>query len=106
MLFRSTLEISGCAVSALALWVYATWKHRLVDLRLPTSYIRARAYSLLLTPIIYCLSLLLLLVAPEPYYICFSWVLIGPIQRIFRSVYKRWLAQPVQMLVHHEHETG
>lgn len=91
-----TLGISGCATSALALWMYATWKHRLVDLSLPISYIRARTYSLLLTPIIYCVSLLLLFVVSEPYYLCFSWILIGPIQRIFKRVYSHWLEKPVE----------
>ena len=94
-----TLEISGCATSALALWMCATWKHRLVDLSLPISYIRARTFSLLLTPIIYCLSLLLLPKVSEPYYVCFSWILIGPIQRVFKIVYNRWLEMLIEKLL-------
>lgn len=99
-----TLELSGCAFSALALWVYATWKRRLVSPDLPASEISSRTYSLLLNPLIYCASLLLLFVVPDPPYICFSWVLIGLTNRAGRSIYKRWLEKPVQELLHHEHE--
>lgn len=99
-----TLELSGCAFSALALWVYATWKHRLVSPALPASEINSRTYSLLLNPLIYCASLLLLFIVPEPPYICFSWALIGLTNRAGRLIYKRWLEKPVQELLHHEHE--
>lgn len=99
-----TLGLSGCAFSAFALWFYATWKHRLVSPDLPASEIHSRTYSLLLNPLIYCASLLLLFVVPDPPYICFSWVLIGLTNRAGRSIYKRWLEKPVQELLHHEQE--
>ena len=101
-----TLGLSGCAFTALALWLYATWQHRLVSSDLPLAEIRTRTYSLLLNPLIYCASLLLLYVVPldKPYLICFSWALIGLTERSVRRLYKRWLEKPVQELLHHEHE--
>lgn len=101
-----TLGLSGCSFSAFALWVYATWKHRLVSPSLSKSEIHTRAYTLLIIPLIYCASLLLLFVTPpgQPYYVCFSWVLIGFVGKFVRTVYKRWLEKPVQALIHHEQE--
>jgi len=101
-----TLGLSGCSFSALALWLYATWKHRLVSPALSKTEIHTRTYTLLITPLIYCASLLLLFVVPpdHPYYICFSWVLIGFIGKFVRSAYKRWLEKPVLALMHHEQE--
>jgi uncharacterized membrane protein len=101
-----TLALSGCGFSALALWLYATWNHRLVAPDLPDEEIKTRTYALLLNPLIFCASLLLLFVVPEskPYYICYSWALIGFTYRIVQIIYKRWLEKPVQALIHHEHE--
>lgn len=101
-----TLGLSGCGFSACALWVYATWKHRLVSPDFPQSVINARTYTLLLIPLIYCASLLLLFVVPQyqPYLICFSWVLIGLIERAIWRSYKRWLEKPVQKLLYRKHE--
>ncbi|HEY3992158.1 MAG TPA: TMEM175 family protein [Ktedonobacteraceae bacterium] len=101
-----TLGLSGCSFSALALWWYATWKHRLVSPDLPQDSINTRTISLLLNPLIYCASLLLLFVIPRsfPYLICFSWVLIGYTQRGVRHIYTRWLAKPVHELMHREHD--
>jgi len=100
-----TLGLSGCGFSALALWLYATWNHSLVAPDMPAAEINTRTYSLLLNPLIYCASLLLLLVVPEPYYICYSWALIGFTHRIVQNMYKRWLEKPVQALIHHESES-
>lgn len=101
-----TLGLSGCSFSAFALWVYATWKHRLVNSALSKTEIQTRTYTLLITPLIYCASLLLLRVVPQdqPYLICFSWVLIGFLGKFVRNAYKRWLEKPVQELLHHQHE--
>ncbi len=101
-----TLGLSGCGFSAFALWFYATHKHRLVSPDLPQAEINTRMIALLLNPLIYCASLLLLFVVPEDqaYLICFSWSLIGFTQRGVRYVYQRWLARPVHALIHHEHE--
>lgn len=99
-----TLGLSGCGFSAFALWFYATRKHRLVGPDLPASEISSHTYSLLLNPLIYCASLLLLPVVPDPPYICFSWALIGLTHRVGRFIYKHWLEKPVQELLHHEHE--
>jgi uncharacterized membrane protein len=101
-----TLGLSGCSLTAFALWLYATWHHRLISPDLPQDLINTRAIALLLNPLIYCASLLLLFVVPpdQPYLICFSWVLIGLSQRGVRYVYTRWLVKPVQELLHHEHE--
>lgn len=100
-----TLGLSGCGFSALALWLYATRNHRLVSPDLSQEEINTRTISLLINPLIYCASLLLLLWVPEgsAYLICFSWALIGFTQRIARDAYKRWLAKPVRELMHHEH---
>jgi len=96
-----TLGLSGCGFSAFALWFYATWKHRLVSPDLPQDEINTRAYTLLITPLVYCASLLLLFVVPlyQPYLICFSWALIGFIARAIRRIYKHWLEKPVQTLI-------
>lgn len=99
-----TLGLSGCGFLAFALWFYATWKHRLVSPDLPASEINSRMYSLLLNPLIYCASLPLLFIVPDPPYICFSWALIGLTNRAGQHIYKRWLEKPVQELLHHEHE--
>lgn len=99
-----TLCLSGCGFSALALWLYATWNRRLVAPDLSSAEINTRTYALLLNPLIFCASLLLLFVVPEPVYICYSWALIGFTYRIAHTVYKRWLEKPVQALAHHEHE--
>ncbi len=103
-----TLGLSGCSFASLALWLYATWKHRLVSPDLPQELINTRSISLLLNPLIYCASLLLLFVVPpkHPYLICFSWMLIGFTQRGTKYVYLHWLARPVQELIHHQHETA
>jgi uncharacterized membrane protein len=103
-----TLGLSGCSFASLALWFYATWKHRLVSPDLPQELINTRSISLLLNPLIYCASLLLLFVVPpdQPYLICFSWMLIGFTQRGTKYVYLHWLAKPVQELIHHEHEVA
>jgi uncharacterized membrane protein len=100
-----TLGLSGCSFASLALWLYATWKHRLVRPDLPPELINTRSISLLLNPLIYCASLLLLFVVPsdQPYLICFSWMLIGFTQRGTKYAYLHWLAKPVQELIHHEH---
>lgn len=103
-----TLGLSGCGFSAFALWFYATHKHRLVSPDLPQEEIDTRTISLLINPLIYCASLLLLIWIPDgsAYFICFSWALIGYTQRVGRVIYKRWLAKPVQDLLHHVHDSG
>lgn len=100
-----TLGLSGCSLSAFALWFYATWKHRLIHPDVPQEIINTRSLALLMNPIIYCVSLLLLLVVPadQPYLICFSWILVGYTQRGVRYIYQRWLAKPVHDLIHHDH---
>ena len=103
-----TLGLSGCSFASLALWLYATWKHRLVSPDLPQELINTRSISLLLNPLIYCASLLLLFVVPfdHPYLICFSWILIGFTQRGVRYLYLHWLVRPVQELIHHQHNAA
>jgi len=93
-----TSGLSGCGFSAFALWSYATRKHRLVSPDLSQAEINTRTFTLLLTPLIYSASLLLLFVVPGnmPYLICFSWVLIGLVERCVRMVYNRWLEKPAQ----------
>lgn len=103
-----TLGLSGCGFSAFALWFYATYKHRLVSPDLPQEEINTRTISLLVNPLIYCASLLLLIWVPDgfAYFICFAWALIGYTQRVVRSIYKRWLAKPVHELIHHEYDSA
>lgn len=103
-----TLGLSGCGFSALALWLYATWRRRLVSPDLPQSEITMRTYTLLLTPLIYCSSLLLLFVTPpyHPYYICFSWALIGLIHKLGHIIYRRWLEKPIQALRQRKNKAG
>lgn len=101
-----TLVLSGCGFSSLVLWLYATWKHRLVSPDFPLAEIHARTYTLLLTPLIFCVSLLLLFVTPQyqPYLICFSWALIGFIHKLGRSAYKHWLEKPVRALLQRQNK--
>lgn len=100
-----TLGLSGCGFSAFGLWLYATRNHRLVSPDLPQEEINTRTVGLLLNPLIYCTSLVLLIWVPDgwAYLICFSWALIGYTQRGARFAYKRWLEKPVHELIHPEH---
>jgi uncharacterized membrane protein len=102
-----TLGLSGCGFLAFALWFYATWHHRLVDPALSQDIINMRSYHLLLNPLIFCASLLLLLLPPvreQPSYICFSWALVGFTHKFVQIVYNRWFKKPIHTLLRHEHE--
>lgn len=103
-----TLGLSGCGFTAFALWFYATYKHRLVSPDLPREEINTRTISLLVNPLIYCASLLLLIWVQDgsAYFICFSWALIGYSQRVVHFIYRRWLAKPVHELINHAHDSA
>lgn len=88
------LVVAGCGFSAQLLWLYASWKHRLIDPDLDQTEIRYRTIRGLSTPVIMCLSLLLLLlplpfVAADPPRIFYSWLLIPVVDRIIHVVYNR-----------------
>lgn len=97
-----TLLLSACGFSATLLWLYASWKHRLIDPETSQAEINLRTIKIVTNPLIYCLSLLLLPVVSEPYFIFFSWPLIGLFQSASQHIYKHWLEKPVQALIHHE----
>ncbi|MBO0777476.1 MAG: DUF1211 domain-containing protein [Ktedonobacteraceae bacterium] len=85
------LELAGCGFSAFLLWIYAAWKHRLVDADLDQYLIISRSVSLLAVPIFFCLSLLLLFVLANPSDMFYSWLLLVVISPAVRRL-GNWLA--------------
>lgn len=55
-----TLVLAGCGFSAQLLWLYASWKHRLIDPDLDLKTIQYRTIIGLSRPVFFCLSLLLI----------------------------------------------
>jgi len=84
-----TLSLVACGLTVTALWLNATWKHRLVDPALEQDNINYLLLRLSMVPCFFLLSLLLLLFPIEPYYIYFSWFLLSPLFMILRRVRHR-----------------
>jgi uncharacterized membrane protein len=87
-------SLAACGFSMSALWIYASWKHRLVRPDLDQRLITLRTVSTLIYPVYYLLSLLLLFIpffVNDPPRIFFSWILIGIPSNILHRVYERRL---------------
>jgi uncharacterized membrane protein len=84
-----TAVLAGCGFSAQILWLYASWKHRLIDPKVDLTTIHYRMLGALSMPVVICLSLLLIPFVPSPPYIFYSWLLIPVVNRITRFFYER-----------------
>ncbi len=71
-----TLSLAMCGFTLAALWMNATWKHRLVDPHLEQDTINYFLLRALISPVIFVLSLLILLLPISTNYMYFSWWLI------------------------------
>ncbi|GCE28045.1 hypothetical protein KDA_35290 [Dictyobacter alpinus] len=82
-----TCVLIGCSLSSFFLWAYASWKHRLIDPTVSSHEIVTRSIGILISPVYYCLSLLLLLIPNiEPYMVFYSWAFIPVFVRIIHSI--------------------
>ena len=71
-----TLALAMNGLSLVALWMNATWKHRLVDPNLEQDAINYFLLRSLIGPVVFLLSLLILLLPVSPNYVYFSWWMI------------------------------
>lgn len=90
------LVLAACGFSGHAMWLYATWKHRLIDQEIDRKFIIQRSINALMFPTFICLSLLLFLIpyfqhSPELVYA--SWVLLPLAGLITRAVGQRILGK-------------
>ena len=88
-----TLSLAACGLTLAALWLNATWKHRLVDPALEQDDINYFQLRLTISPGIVLLSLLILLFPisqDRPEYIFFFWFLIYVAFMILRRVRHRF----------------
>ena len=93
-----TLILAGCGFSSFLLWECALWKHRLIDPDMDYTPFLDRLLNLLLTPIYFCLSLLLLLLpyfAANPQDIFYSWIALPLV-----GIARRQLAKLISSRVH------
>ena len=82
-----------------ALWINATWKHRLVDSNLEQDTINYFLLRLLISPVIFLLSLLILLLPVSPNYVYFSWWMIFIVSYLLRRFQPRFfpkLSEPAE----------
>jgi uncharacterized membrane protein len=80
-----TLSLAMTGLTLAALWLYATWKHRLVDPNLEHDAINYFLVRSLISPVIFLLSLLILLVpGVDPNDVYFSWFVIYIVYFILR----------------------
>lgn len=78
-----TLVLAGCGFSSFFLWTYASWNRRLIKPEVSDHEIRTRALGILVTPVYFCLSLLLLLIPGFiPVLLFFSWILLPFVFRL------------------------
>ncbi len=71
IIYTLSLALSGLTLAAL--WMNATWKHRLVDPNLEQDTINYFLLRSLISPVIFLLSLLILLLPVNTNYAYFSW---------------------------------
>lgn len=82
-----TLVLVGCGLSSFFLWAYASWKHRLIDPEISRHEVISRSISILINPIYFCLSLILLKIPNiDPNAVFYSWVLLPVIVRIVHAI--------------------
>ncbi len=87
IIYTLTLAMSGSTLAAL--WINATWKHRLVDPNLEQDTINYLLLRLLISPVVFLLSLLILLLPVSPNYVYFSWWMIFIVSFLLRRLQPR-----------------
>jgi uncharacterized membrane protein len=87
LIYTLSLTMSGFALAAL--WMNATWKHRLVDPNLEQDAINYFLLRSLISPVFFLLSLLLLPLPISPNYVYFSWWLIYIVYFLLRRFQPR-----------------
>ncbi len=81
-----TLTFSGCGLSQVCLWLYASWHHRLIAADMPREESLAFALTLALKPVYFGLSLLLLLFPVSPKVVFGSWLVLPALTFAFHCV--------------------
>jgi uncharacterized membrane protein len=94
-----TLTIAGCGFSALAMWLYAAWHHRLINQIIPLEVIISFSINIAIASIYFCLSLLLLLTPffqSNPSDLFWTWLALPVLtfltKRVSRGRLTRWFA--------------
>lgn len=88
--------ISACGFSVALLWIYASWNHRLIDADIDQEQINFRTLNILINPVYFALSLLLLFFFSDPTSLFFSWIFIGFPVTVIQRVYRYRLSKRVQ----------
>lgn len=83
-----TFVLAGCGFSSFFLWLYSSFHHRLIDPTMPQREIVTRSILLLIAPIYFSLSLLLLLVIHDSGNVLYSWLFVPFVYRIIRNLLK------------------
>jgi|GEM_PF-1129996 uncharacterized membrane protein len=99
-----TLTFAGCGFSLLIIWLYASWRHQLLEPDLPREQIVSLSIGIALTPVYFSLSLLLLFTPLNPPDIFYSWLLLPFVTLLFHMVRRRRLTQSLGTLVSHQTE--
>jgi uncharacterized membrane protein len=90
-----TLTMAGCGFSALALWLYASWHHQLINQAMTREKIISFSIRSAQVPVYFCLSLLLLFTSIQPANIFWTWPLLPLlsfiVQRVSHGRLLRWL---------------
>ncbi|EFH84364.1 TMEM175 family protein [Ktedonobacter racemifer] len=85
-----TLVLVGCGLSSFLLWAYASWKHRLIDAAISQHEIITRCIRILIMPIYFCLSLILLTIPHiDANAVFYSWFLLPIVARIAHVISDR-----------------
>ncbi len=91
-----TLTFVGCGLSSLALWLYASWRFRLIGQETALEEIITRCINLVVVPVYFSLSLLLLFLPVQPADIFWSWLLLPLVISLFQrgrhGKLKRWIS--------------
>jgi uncharacterized membrane protein len=86
------LLLAACGFSMQALWAYAIWNHRLVNIDIGRTTLIFRSLNQLVFPVYICLTLLLFFVPAiwnTPPLVFLAWVALPFLERLFRLVYER-----------------
>lgn len=99
-----TLTFSGCGLSLVFMWLYASWHHRLIAPELPLEEILSFTVSLALTPVYFALSLLLLFFPVNPTTVLWSWLALPAFGFAFRLVSHEGLSSTLAKFLSHQLE--
>lgn len=80
--------ISACGFATGLLWIYASWNHRLIDPDVEQERINFKTLNILINPIYFALSLLLLLFVKDLDIVFESWIFIGIPSTILHRIYR------------------